>query len=73
MGSEMFSEIKMARLVCGYLQHIDCEHTKMTFLDECPPRLKLKEYASLVDDPDMHMSWNVEGLSLMDILDEYAG
>ena len=68
----MFSEIKVARLVCGYLQHLDCKETKTSFVEECSPRLKLREFASMVDDPDMHMNWNVEGLSLLDVLNEYA-
>lgn len=65
----MASEV--ARLVCGYLHSKDCTNTKATFIEECPPELKIREFASLVDQGILR-TFDVNGLTLDDILEEYA-
>ena len=70
-GRRGFSAPEVARLVCGYLQNSNCEETKQNFLEECSPDLKLREFASLVDQGVLR-TFDVDGLSLTDILSEYA-
>ena len=71
MESDRFPAPKVARLVYGYLQSTNCEETKKLFLEECSPNLKLREFASLAEDESLGLTWNIDGLSLLDILDEY--
>ena len=66
-----FPASKVARLVYGYLQNSNCEVTKKMFLEECPPSLKLREFAILAEDESLGLNWDIDGQSLSDILDEY--
>ena len=71
MASAGFMASEVARLVCGYLHNNGCTNTKSTFLEECPPELKIREFANLVDQGILR-TFDVDGLTLDDILNEFA-
>jgi hypothetical protein len=71
MTSGNFMPSEVARLVCGYLDRSECDEAKRAFLEECPSELKLREFASLVDQ-GLLRTFDVDGLNLVDILNEYA-
>lgn len=70
-GRGSYSDPEVARLVCGYLNETNCEETKNSLIEEASPDLKLREFASLVDQGVLR-TYDVDGLSLTDILNEYA-
>ncbi len=69
MSSE-FLPAEIARLVCGYLDTNDLNQSKEAFLEESPADLKLRSFADLVDQ-GLLRNFDVEGLSLVDMLNEY--
>jgi len=66
-----FSASEVARLVAGYLQNSECPQTKDQFVEECSPDLKVREFSALVDQGILR-TFDVDGLTLTDILNEYA-
>ena len=70
MGSRMFSAQEIARMVSGYLLQNNCAETHKSFLEEASSDLKLREFAELVIT--CNLNWNVDGRSLLDILNEYS-
>ena len=70
--SGIFPAPKVARLVYGYLQNTNCEDTKKMFMEECSPDFKLRQFACLAEDQSLGLNWNIDGQSLLDILDEYT-
>ena len=71
MTSGSFTASEASRLVCGYLQTTGCDETKEKFLEESAPDLKLRDFANLVDQGILR-TFDVDGRSLLDILNEYA-
>ena len=71
MTSGTFTASEVARLVCGYLQTSGCDETKEKYLEESAPELKLRDFANLVDQGILR-TFDVDGRSLLDILNEYA-
>ena len=66
-----FSEAEIGRLVCGYLTSLGCKSTIEKFLQESKAELKIREFASLVDQGILK-NFDVDGLNLVDVLYEYS-
>ena len=71
MTSGTFTASEVARLVCGYLQTTGCDETKQRFVEESAPDLKLGDFANLVSQGILR-TFDVDGRSLSDILNEYS-
>ena len=66
-----FSAPEVARLVYGYLHDTTCKKTKVSFLEECAAGPDLKKIVDLVEQGILR-SFDIDGLTLQDILNEYA-
>ena len=71
-----FSAPEVARLVYGYLHGTNCNEAKDSFLEECAAGPDLKKIVDLVEQPQGILRGfdiaKIDGLTLQDILNEYA-
>ena len=65
-----FTASEVSRLVMGHLKTMNCNETSQKFVEECPPDLQLAQFSALVDQGILR-TFDVDGLNLMDILNEY--
>ena len=65
-----FTASEVARLVMGHLKETNCDQSAESFKQECPPGLKLSEFANFVEQGILR-GFDVDGSSLLDILNEY--
>ena len=57
-------------MVMGHLKTMNCNETSEKFVEECPPELQLAQFSALVQQGILR-TFDVDGLSLVDILNEY--
>ena len=65
-----FTASEVSRLVMGHLKTMNCNETSEKFVEECPPELQLAQFSALVQQGILR-TFDVDGLSLVDILNEY--